>query len=441
MARWLKTGVACGLFIVAALLGAGSAPAQDAALRDRVNQLVDRLASDGTEARDAAEKALVGLGVKVLPLLPEADTLKSDDQKQRLERVRQGLAAAEEKGRLVATKVTIRGKGIRLTEAIKQLQQQTGNVVSDMREQMGEDVTNPQLDLELADKPFFEALDTICGAAGLIPYFYTGNGTVGLLTGGRGPAAATGGEASARVAYNGPFRISFKQLAISRDFASGMATANAQFEVAWEPRLRPMLLALKSEDIAITDDRGKTIEPSVSEESSSIVIRPENPIAEINLNMTAPERAAQKLATLKVKAELSLPAGLRTFRFAELAKSTELRQGDVRVSVNPVDVEDNIWKYRVMLYFPGKGPAFESYQQGLFNNRLWLQSSDGGRLGHDGPHGGGFNTLGSDEGKLAFEYLFVDVPGKPADYSFVYETPSRVEAIPLEFEFKDVPLP
>ena len=48
---------------------------------------------------------------------------------------------------------------------------------------------------------------------------------------------------------------------------------------------------------------------------------------------------------------------------------------------------------------------------------------------------------GSDGGKLGFEYLFVDAPGKPADYQLVYETPSKVITIPLEFEFKDVNLP
>jgi hypothetical protein len=35
----------------------------------------------------------------------------------------------------------------------------------------------------------------------------------------------------------------------------------------------------------------------------------------------------------------------------------------------------------------------------------------------------------------------VDAPGKPAEYRLVYETPSKVITIPLEFEFKDVPLP
>ena len=50
-------------------------------------------------------------------------------------------------------------------------------------------------------------------------------------------------------------------------------------------------------------------------------------------------------------------------------------------------------------------------------------------------------NTGSDGGKLSFEYLFVDAPGKPSDYQLVYETPSRVITVPLEFEFKDIVLP
>ena len=54
---------------------------------------------------------------------------------------------------------------------------------------------------------------------------------------------------------------------------------------------------------------------------------------------------------------------------------------------------------------------------------------------------GGFNQLGASDTTMAFEYLFVDAPGKPSDYTLVYETPGAVSEIPLEFEFKDVPLP
>jgi hypothetical protein len=144
------------------------------------------------------------------------------------------------------------------------------------------------------------------------------------------------------------------------------------------------------------------------------------------------------LKSLKVKADVNIPAGLRTFRFPKLdATNATETQGDVKVTLESVEVDESVWKINVMLEMPGDGPAFESYRQGLFNNRLWLQKPDGSRFEHNG----GFSNTASDGGKLSFEYLFVDVPGKPADYQFVYETPSRVRTIPLEFEFKDVPLP
>jgi hypothetical protein len=418
--------------------------AQDAALRDRVNQLVGRLDADKAADRDGAEKALIELGAKALPLLPDAATAKSAEQKQRLDRVRSALVASQEQQSLTASLVTIQGQGIRLTEALKQLQQQSGNAVTDLREQQGQEATNPALDLDIVQKPFFEAFDIICKAAQVSPIFFTGDGSIGLLEGAPDlPNQIGGGGAKLKrpVVYTGPFRVQFIQVAATRNVSDGSGTANAQFQIAWEPRLRPMLLVLKSEEVAITDDRGTPVQPSVMEESSSVVLRPENPAAEINLNMDAPDRQALRLATLKVKAEVTLPAGVRAFRFADLTKPSEQKQGDVGVALERAEVEEHIWKLRVTLNYPGEGPAFESYRQGLFNNRLWLQARDGSRLEHTGVHGGGFSNLGSEGGRLSFEYLFVDVPGKMSDYALVYETPSRVETIPVEFEFQDVPLP
>ena len=161
-------------------------------------------------------------------------------------------------------------------------------------------------------------------------------------------------------------------------------------------------------------------------------------MAEINLNLQAPDRAATKIKSLKVKAELTIPAGIKVFRFPSLAQeNVTVKQGDVSVTLQDTEVDEQTWKVHVELAYPGEGPAFESYQQGLFNNRIWLQRADGSRFEQNG----GFNSTGSDGGKLGFEYLFVDAPGKPADYQLVYETPSKVITIPLEFEFKDVPLP
>ena len=173
-------------------------------------------------------------------------------------------------------------------------------------------------------------------------------------------------------------------------------------------------------------------------ESDEVVVRPENPVAEINLNLQAPERSAAKIKTLDVKAEVTIPAGIKVFRFPSLSQeNVTVKQGDVSVTLQETEVDEQVWKVNVELAYPGEGPAFESYRQGLFNNRIWLQRADGSRFEHNG----GFSNTGSDGGKLGFEYLFVDAPGKPSDYQLVYETPSKVITIPLEFEFKDVPLP
>jgi hypothetical protein len=408
----------------------------DAALRDRVLQLVEKLDASKMEARQAAEESLVTLGPRVLPFLPEVTRSTGAERKQRLERIRAALQEAQDATNLGASKVTIRGQGIRLSEVVQKLQAQSGNAITDLREQMGAEVTNPALDLEIVDRPFFEALDEVARKAGVTPYFYTGDGTLGLMAG--APPTASTAASPVQVQYSGPFRLALKQIASVRDFQAGTATANAQFEVAWEPRLRPMLLALDADELKINDDRGQEVEPQVKEEAAQVVLRPENPAAEINVNLAAPDRAARMLGRMKVKAEVTVPAGIRTFRFPSLAARDVAQQvGDIRVILESTEVDEQVWKVNVVLEYPGEGPAFESYRQGLFNNRLWLQKADGSRYEHNG----GFSNTASDQGKLGFEYLFVDAPGKPADYQFVYETPSKVLSIPLEFEFKDVPLP
>src|SRR5579883_1247286 len=117
--------------------------ASDAALRDRVMQLVEKLGAPKVEARKAAEEALIKLGPKVLPFLPEAAKSDSAERKEQLARIREALIQASEEIKLDASKITIKGEGIRLTEAIQKLQTQSGNVITDIREANGAEATNP----------------------------------------------------------------------------------------------------------------------------------------------------------------------------------------------------------------------------------------------------------------------------------------------------------
>src|SRR4051812_38859449 len=101
-------------------IGAGArGQVSDAALKDRAAQLVERLSAPKIEARAAAEKSLIDLGPRVLPFLPAAGDANKPDLTQRLERVRDALRQKEEVTNLGASRVTLKGQGIRLTEAIK----------------------------------------------------------------------------------------------------------------------------------------------------------------------------------------------------------------------------------------------------------------------------------------------------------------------------------
>lgn len=402
----------------------------DAALRDRVLQLIERLDDPKPEARDEAEARLIKLGARALPLLPDPASVTSKERKERLEKVRATLRQAEEETSLGASRVTIQAKAIRLSEALGLIQKQTGNGITDLREQLGGETTNPAFDLDIHDVPFHEALDRVARLAEVSVNAFTGDGTIGITAGtpSKDPL----------IQYVGPFRVAFKQMTEVRDLQAGTSAASAQLEVAWEPRLRPLLLTLKSDGLAIKDDKNREVKPQAMMESNEVVLRPENPAAEMNLNLEAPDRSAVKLSSFRVKADVTLPAGIKTFRFPSLAQeNVTQKQGDVSATLQNVEIDEQVWKVNVELVYPGNGPAFESYRQGLFNNRIWLQKADGSRFEHNG----GFSNTSSDGGKLGFEYLFVDAPGKPADYQLVYETPSKVVTIPLEFEFKNVPLP
>jgi hypothetical protein len=411
--------------------------ASDAALKDRVSQLVEKLGNAKAETAKTAEEALIKLGPRVLALLPES-VKGSPEATARLEKVRAALKEAMDQTNIGATMITLKTKGMRLSEVVQKLQAMSGNPLTDLREAEGAEAGNPSLDLDIENKPFLEALDMVARKGGFTPSFFTGDGTIGLMPGAMADNA-TPDVNKAMLQYTGPFRVAFKQFGVVRDLQTDVATASAMFEVAWEPRLRPMLLKLKSDETKILDDMGKEVEVQVMDESTDVVLRPENPVAEVNLTLKAPQRAAKMLKSVKLKADLTIPAGLKTFKFPTLAVKdpVTLKQKDIEVTLESTEIDEQVWKVNVVLAYPGGGEAFESYRQGLFNNRLWLQKADGSRFEHNG----GFSNTSADEGKLGFEYLFVDAPGKPSDYQLVYETPSEVKTIPLEFEFKDVPLP
>lgn len=408
----------------------------DEALRDRVAQLVDRLASENPETAAQAEAALVRLGARALPLLPEPDPRRPAPA---LDRVREALARAAREVNTEASRVTIRNDAIRLSEVLRELQRQSGNQITDLRQ----DPANPNLELDLDAVPFMRAIDIVARKAELNFSFYSSDGTVTLTDGygmmDRDPDAPPAAP-DPRVVYAGPFRAELTQINLARDFRDGRAFGNAQLEIAWEPRIRPILFKVAMSDVDIRDDKDRTVAPAVSTESIETGLRPENPVIELNLNINLPERDAKSFKSLKFKADVTVPAGFNTFRFPDLAKPGQtVSVGAANATLRSFKDEDNIWRVVIQIQNPdpAKGADLESYQQGLLTTQPFLERADGSRFNLNG----GYSPLQATRDAIGFEYLFVDVPGKPDDYRFVIETPTEFKTIPLEVEFPDVPLP
>ena len=82
-----------GFVLVGLTTATAQAQTVDAALRDRVTQLIDRLGAEDAAARDAAEAALIKLGARALPLLPDASAVPGEERKKRLQAIKTALHA------------------------------------------------------------------------------------------------------------------------------------------------------------------------------------------------------------------------------------------------------------------------------------------------------------------------------------------------------------
>jgi len=424
----IRFWMACGILGLMPTNAQGQA---DETLMDRVAQLVERLGDPDPQVVARAREALLKLGPRALEYLPADQEGEPVDSP--LVQIRNTLREAADAVALKGSRVTLEGS-FRLSEALRELQRQTGNLITDRRD----DDANPTLNLALIDQPFLKALDEVCARVGIVPSFYSADGTIALNPGVVVSPNPNAELSRALVRYPGPFRVELVQYGAVDNFRDGVQTASLLLEIAWEPRLRPMLLRLPMSDLTIVDDQDRPIRPRVEGEVLETMLRPENPIIEVNLDLEPPFRDAQTIKRLAVRGEVTVPSVRRVFRFPDASRPNQ-RQSDrgVTVTLNSLHVEEFVWKVEMLVEYNQTGTVLESFRQGMFSNMIALERADGSRIELNG----GFSPTQTGGNRVGFEYLFVDIPGKPSDYRLLYETPVKLTRIPLEFEFEDIPLP
>jgi hypothetical protein len=349
-------------------------------------------------------------------------------------RPRASAAERESDPEVAPRRVTLKDKAISLAEALRRLKAQTGIEVVDRRRQK----TNPTLDLALADTPFWPALDGIAQKAKVVVDLYQDDGRIALVDGTYRPLP---------VSYSGVFRTVLKRLTLTQDLEAGTRFGVAYLEVAWEPRFQPFFLDQQAASVSYRDPNGKA--QSSGQKGKGQLDVHGRISQEFTVVFPAPDRAVKRLDLIKGSMSLLTPRNMLTFTFDKLApigakkgKPQVLKKEGVTVRLTKFLPDDDPIDVEVVLDYPRDEIRFQSHQSWLVNNEIVLVkkgarpvrhlptgSREGARTVY--PHAEILYYFANKGGKL----------GKPQDLKLVYRTPGRIVSLPMQFEFKDVPLP
>jgi hypothetical protein len=418
--------------LIAGCLALGEAEAAPAGeLPAAVRRLVRQLDADTGQQRDQAEADLIRLGPDVLDLLPDS-ARQPPEVKHRLGRVRQQLELLLAEQTSKPGLVTLRGDALPLGEVLADLQKQTGNPIQ-RSEQLPPQAVEAKVNVSFDKTPFWEALDQVLDQAGLTVYPY-----------GEGPAL----EVVARpenhaprargAVYRGPFRIVPLRVIARRELRETHGDSlTLTLEVAWEPRVAPIVLKQPMEALAAVDEKGNPLKAGSPEAEFDVTVNPGQTAAELSVPLELPPREATRIASLKGKLTALLPGKVQTFRFKDLAKAknVEQRRAGVRVTVQEVRKNNEIWQVAVLLQFDKAGEAFSSHYDWFSRNKAHVEGPDGKPV-----ENAGMEVIRRTETEVGIAYNF-DLDKPLEQYTFVYQTPGLLITKEFAYEIKDVKLP
>jgi len=410
----------------------GEAKPASEELAAQVRSLVRQLDAPKLEERNAAEEALVKLGSAVLDLLPKDVDASQAEVALRVARIRNKLQRTDAESAMQASRVTLRGK-LPLTKILEAFQQQTGNKIADVRREAVPNVPDPELAVDFDKTPFWQALDQVLDQAGLSVYPYGEGRTVQVVK----PSAEEGSR-SKRACYRGPFRFEPVSIFAERDLRKPAGgTLKLEMEVTWEPRIEPVTLVQRMSDLKATDDRGQAVAAADREAAPEIPVEAGTLGKKVVLPLAALSRDARQIARLNGRINVIVPGKAETFRFTDLAKAknVERRAAGVTVVLEQVLKNNQLWEVLVLIRFDSAGEALASHRTWILSNPAFLEGPDGKPI-----ELASMETTKQTENEVGMGYLFA-IDGPLENHVFVYKTPGMIFSTPLDYEFRDVPLP
>ncbi|HZT81183.1 MAG TPA: hypothetical protein VFA26_13210 [Gemmataceae bacterium] len=342
---------------------------------------------------------------------------------------------------LTPKKVTLKADSLLLSKALKEVEKQTGLAVEDRRNREDSAYKDAELKLDLKGVTFWQAIDAIAKEADLSVSLYERDGKLALR---EGPFRQV------PTSYGGIFRTTVRRISAVRDLETDGHLCVATLEVAWEPGFQPLFYETKPDSLVVKDDKMREL-PVKGDGSGKAAVRGPANATEIELRLPAPKRQVQSLGLLRGSLTMTVPQQMLDFTFKTLdkekaAKEPQLTKEGVTVKLTRLEFARAYWSVQVTLEYPKGGPNFESFQNWVVRNQLFLKRAGGDGVMWEQKLGGySVDSLGPN--RAVITYGIVDEPkrklyrGKPEEWKVVYRTPGAIVEVPAAFEFKDVPLP
>jgi hypothetical protein len=323
-----------------------------------------------------------------------------------------------------------------VSQALAELQKQSGNPLVDYRERMNQEQRDPMIKVELKDVPFWQALDTVLDAASLSIYNY--DEEKGALA-----FVARGEDAQPRLghaSYSGLFRLEPVRIDATRDLKNTMNhSLRLVVEAAWEPRVRPIVLEQPLDEVSATDEQGNALLIDGSEGKLEVPVEANNAGVELEIPLQGAERSVKQIASLKGKLTAVVLGRVESFEFPDIdkQKAAELERGGATVIVDSCRKNGDIYEVNMRVAFDKASNALESHRGWIYNNECFLTDPKGNRIDNSGTEA----TLLADN-EVGLSYKF-DLGEKttPAGHTFTYRTAAAIIRVPVEFELKGIDLP
>ena len=290
-----------------------------------------------------------------------------------------------------------------------------------------------KIDADFFETDFWPAIDQVLDQAGLTTYHFSRDRLLALTRAADGQLPRFG-----RASYAGPFRFEAIRIDAHRQLRTPTNQAmRVQLEIAWEPRLLPIGLTQRLQDVEALDPDGNTLEVTDEQIVLSPTVHAGTTAVEMQIPFALPSRNVERIARLHGKLIALVPGRAEVFRFENLDKGNKLqkRKGSVTVALDSVRKNNELWEVRMRVHYPQASGALESHRGWVFRNECYLLDPDQQQIEHVA-----LETTRQTETEVGLAFLF-DAPKNLTGSSFVYHTPASILRMPVEFELQDIDLP